>query len=153
MCSRIVIAVERADRADITALLAEGDDFYAGLYPPLSNHRLNLTELLGPEVVFCAARQNGHLLGVGALVRRGLDWAEIKSMYVSKEARGQGIGGRVLDFLEQQAAASGLRVLRLETGNKQPEALSLYRGAGFVEVPPFAGYEPDPNSLFLEKRL
>jgi putative acetyltransferase len=104
-------------------------------------------------VVFCAARQNGNLLGVGALVRRGADWAEIKSMYVAKAARGQGIGRRILEFLESHARASDLRILRLETGNKQPEALGLYRGAGFAEVPAFAGYEPDPNSLFLEKRL
>jgi putative acetyltransferase len=153
MCSRIVIAAERADQPDIKSLLTEGDAFYAGLYPPLSNHRLEVSELLGPDVVFCAARQNGHLLGVGALVTRGPDWAELKSMYVVDEARGQGIGRRILEFLEARAVAAGLKLLRLETGNKQPEALRLYRGAGFADVPPLAGYAPDPNSLFLEKRL
>jgi putative acetyltransferase len=153
MCSRILIAAERADQADIEALLAEGDAFYAGLYPPLSNHHLDVAELLRPEVVFCGARQNGQLLGVGAIVTRGPDWAEVKSMYVVNSARGQGIGRRILEFLEARAVAAGLKLLRLETGNKQPEALGLYRGAGYADVPPFEGYEPDPNSLFMEKRL
>jgi putative acetyltransferase len=44
-------------------------------------------------------------------------------------------------------------VLRLETGAKQPEALALYRSAGFVDIGPFGHYEPDPNSVFMEKRI
>jgi putative acetyltransferase len=153
VCARIVIAVERPDQPDIEALLAEGDAFYAGLYPPQSNHRLDMSGLLAPAIVFCAARQGGHLLGIGAIANRGRDWAEIKSMYVARAARGQGIGRRILEFLESRAAAAGLKLLRLETGNKQPEALQLYRTAGFADVPAFAGYVADPNSLFLEKRL
>ena len=44
-------------------------------------------------------------------------------------------------------------LLRLETGVKQPEALTLYSAAGFVEISPFGAYGPDPLSVFMEKRL
>jgi putative acetyltransferase len=43
--------------------------------------------------------------------------------------------------------------LRLETGIHQPEALGLYRAAGFVERGPFGPYRPDPLSVFMEKPL
>jgi putative acetyltransferase len=44
-------------------------------------------------------------------------------------------------------------VVRLETGVKQPEAIALYKSAGFVEIEPFASYAPDPLSVFMEKRF
>jgi putative acetyltransferase len=43
--------------------------------------------------------------------------------------------------------------LRLEMGGLQPEALSLYRSAGFVEIGPFGAYGPDPLSIFMEKEI
>ena len=42
---------------------------------------------------------------------------------------------------------------RHKTEKKQPEALALYRSAGFVEIGPFGKYGPDPLSLFMEKPL
>jgi putative acetyltransferase len=41
----------------------------------------------------------------------------------------------------------------LETGVSQPEAIALYRRAGFRDCPPFASYKPDPLSLFMMKKL
>ena len=43
--------------------------------------------------------------------------------------------------------------MRLETGIYQPEALGLYRSAGYVEREAFGDYVPDPLSVFMEKRL
>ena len=43
--------------------------------------------------------------------------------------------------------------MRLETGIRQPEAIGLYRSAGYAEIGPFGAYRPDPLSLFMEKRL
>jgi putative acetyltransferase len=63
------------------------------------------------------------------------------------------LGRRLLDEIEAIAVRNGERVLRLEAGAKQPEALALYRSAGFVEIGPFGDYRPDPLSLFMEKPL
>jgi hypothetical protein len=51
------------------------------------------------------------------------------------------------------AAADGeATYLRLETGISQPEALTLYRAAGYAERGPFGHYTADPLSLFMENR-
>jgi ribosomal protein S18 acetylase RimI-like enzyme len=63
--------------------------------------------------------------------------AEIKRMWVAPQARGLGLGRRLLAELEAHAAACGVRTLRLETNRSLGEAISLYASAGFREVAPF----------------
>ncbi len=55
--------------------------------------------------------------------------------------------------LEREAAKLGVTLMQLETGIKQPEAIALYRKLGYAERGPFGTYQPDPLSLFMEKRL
>lgn len=74
-------------------------------------------------------------------------------MFVLPHARGMSLGKRILLRIEKQAREEGLSCLRLETGIHQPEALGLYRSAGFVERAPFGDYGPDPLSVFMEKAL
>ena len=136
----------------VRALLAASDAYMSALYPPESNHLLDVAALQRPEVTFLVAREAGTAVGCGAIVR-STDWTEIKRMYVAPAARGHRLGRRLLERLEALAVADGARRLRLETGIRQPEALALYRSHGFVEIPPFGDYRPDPLSLFMEKRL
>ena len=149
----IRIAVENPDQPEVAALLAASDEYMASLYPSESNHMLDIASLQRPEVTFVVARESGRALGCGAVVDSGEGWAELKRMFVAPDARGLKLGRRLLDTLSAAAAARGIRLLRLETGAKQPEALSLYRSAGFVEIGPFGAYRPDPLSLFMEKPL
>ena len=74
-------------------------------------------------------------------------------MYVEEAGRGRGIGRKLLEQLVMFARMSGLQVLKLETGIHQPEAIALYERAGFARCEPFGDYQPDPLSLFMEKRL
>jgi putative acetyltransferase len=48
---------------------------------------------------------------------------------------------------------SAVRELKLETGIHQPEAIALYERFGFVRCGPFGDYQPDPLSVFMDKRL
>jgi putative acetyltransferase len=43
--------------------------------------------------------------------------------------------------------------VRLETGNRQPEAIALYEGCGFARIAPFGVYVGDPTSVCFELRL
>jgi putative acetyltransferase len=150
----IRIAIEDPGQAEVAALLEESDAYMASLYPAESNHLLDIASLQRPEVTFLVARVDGRALGCGAVVSSGEGgWAEIKRMFVSPAARGLKLGRRLLGEIEAIAFESGARLLRLETGAKQPEALALYRSAGFVEIGPFGSYRPDPLSLFMEKPL
>jgi putative acetyltransferase len=74
-------------------------------------------------------------------------------MWVLPEARGTKAGEALLAALEAAARAKGIRVLRLETGIWQPEAIGLYHKFGFIAIPPFGDYKLDPLSLFMEKHL
>ena len=56
-----------------------------------------------------------------------------------------------METLEECALANGARVAHIETGGVLTEALSLYRSAGWVEVPPFND-EPFADHWF-EKAL
>jgi putative acetyltransferase len=147
-----VIRIENPDQPEIRDLLAASDAYHAALYPVESNHLVDIQSLQRSDTIFLVARVDGAVRGIGAVLRQP-GYAEIKRMFVDPKARGLKLGSRLLAALETDARAVGLTCLRLETGIKQPEAVALYRSAGFYEIAPFGSYKPDPNSLFMEKTL
>ena len=147
------IGAEDPDQAEVRALLSASDAYSASLYPAESNHLLDVAALRRPEVSFMVARLGGRAVGCGALLRRGAEYGEVKRLFVAPAARGKRLGRELLEALEKVALRQGLAVVRLETGTKQPEALALYRAAGYLERPPFGDYRADPLSIFMEKRL
>ena len=66
--------------------------------------------------------------------------AEVKRMYVVPAAQRRGIARRMLRHLEATAAEVGYEALVLETGMKQPEAITLYLSAGYEPIPGFGYY-------------
>jgi putative acetyltransferase len=149
---RIAIRLEDPGTPEVAALMAALDAYQAALYPPESNHFLGLEELRRDNVRFFVARDGDRAVACGAL-RVYPDYGEIKRMYVHSGSRGLGLGARMLATLEATARDHGLRLLRLETGIAQPEALELYRSHGFHERAAFGDYASDPLSLYFEKTL
>ena len=150
---KITIAVESPDQPEVIALLEASDAYAAALYPAESNHMAELSTLMAPDVDFLVARLDGKICGCVALFRAGSDWGEIKRMYVDDTARGQSLGKQLLTALENHARNAKLDWIRLETGIHQPEAIGLYHRAGYIDIPPYGDYLPDPVSVFMEKRL
>jgi ribosomal protein S18 acetylase RimI-like enzyme len=74
-------------------------------------------------------------------------------MYVRPQYRGLGLGKLMLDHLAQYAQERQVRILRLETGIYQTEAISLYERFGFQRRGPFGEYKVDPLSIYFEKHL
>ena len=150
--AEVRIEVERPVRPDVEALLLAARALMTGLYPPESCHGLDLAAFERPEVNLFVAREGGVAVACGAYQLHGDSTAEVKSMFVAPEARGRGIGRRVLEAIE--AAVRGrVRALRLETGIKQLAAIRLYEAAGFRRRGPFGSYTDDPLSVFMEKPL
>lgn len=59
----------------------------------------------------------------------------------------------LLRQLEELAASEGYRFAVLETGRKQPEAISLYQKAGYEIIPNYGPYEGNTNSVCMKKIL
>jgi DNA-binding MarR family transcriptional regulator/GNAT superfamily N-acetyltransferase len=124
--------------------------FEAGWDPSLSISA-DPHELTPPAGLLVIARLRERPVGCGALKFHGDAPAELKRMWVSPEARGVGLGRRLLEELERLARAAGVTVLRLETNRALTEAIELYRRSGYREVEPFND-EPYAHYWF-EKQL
>ncbi len=126
------------------------DRFDTGFDPSRSNPSRE-DDMKPPAGYFVVARIEGAAVGCGALIRVTRTTGEVKRMWTSPSARGQGVARRVLRTLETTARESGLRKLRLETNRTLKEAQALYRDEGFREVAAFND-EPYAHHWF-EKKL
>ena len=150
--SAITLAIESPRQAEVTHLPEALDAYQGALYPTESNHFLDVEALAASNVRFFVARRGAQAVGCGAL-RIAAGYGELKRMFVTPDARGLGLGRLILDRIEEEARREGLGCLRLETGIHQPEALGLYRSAGYAEREAFGEYALDPLSVFMEKTL
>jgi putative acetyltransferase len=149
----VAIAVESPRQDAVIALVAALDRYLLDLYPADTCHLLDIGELEAADVRFFVARKDGAPVGCAALRVDPTGYGEVKRMYVDPAARGHRIGDRLLARLEEQARAERLTALLLESGIHQHEALALYRKAGFADRGPYAGYEDNGVSVFMEKPL
>ena len=151
----ISLSAESPLGADLTFLMERHTADCNADTPPESNHMMDAGQLALPGISFFVMRDTGVPVGMGAFKRLDDDHAEIKSMHVLAETRGRGLSKRMLAHLVDEARAAGFRRLSLETG-VQPTfvaARALYSKAGFVDCPPFEGYDVDPNSVFMTLEL
>jgi GNAT superfamily N-acetyltransferase len=102
---------------------------------------------------FFVAYLNGMPIGCGALRMIEPAVAEFKRMYVAPTTRGQGVGRRIVEVLEQESRRLGARRIVLETGPRQPEAIALYTRAGFTEIPLYGEYIGSRFSVCMAKDL
>lgn len=148
-----IITPERPDTPDAIFLIEELESHLAPFYPVASRHGYSVEKLIKQGVAFFVTRQDGVPAGCGGVQFFGTEYGELKRMFVRPQFRGLGLAKLMLEHLEAHALAHHIRTLRLETGIHQTEAIGLYQGFGYLEIPPFGEYAPDPLSRFFEKRL
>jgi putative acetyltransferase len=141
--------------ADVLALLQEHLVDMHATSPAESVHALDPEALTDPAISFFTARDDGLLLGCGALFDHGDGSCEVKSMRTVTAARGRGIAAALLEHLIAESRQRGWHVVRLETGTEDyfAAARRLYERHGFIERGPFADYRLDPNSAYYELTL
>ena len=140
---------ENADFTDLVALLdkdlktRDGDEhaFYAP-FNKIENIR---------NVIVCYIDEKP--IGCGAFKEYGSGKAEIKRMFVLPGYRGHGVGLNILKELELWALELNYSECILETGKKQPEAISLYQKAGYAIIKNFGQYEHVENSVCMIKTI
>jgi putative acetyltransferase len=147
------IAPEDPLSADGLHLIAGSEAILRQFYTAEESFAYSPEELAASGVTFYVARgADGTALGCVAAADMG-DYVEVKRLFVASEARGTGLGRKLMEHLEAEARAQGHRLIRLETGDKLVAAGMLYARIGFTRRGPFADYPDAPSSTFMEKTL
>lgn len=116
--------------ADIAARMAAGFD-------PSRSSPPGPTDFDPPQGVFLLAYLDDVPVGCGALRTLEPGIGEIRRMYVLPDARGNGVGRRILEALEDEALGRGQHTVRLDTSEELAEAQALYEASGFTRVPAY----------------
>lgn len=135
----------------IAQYFAELDTRFEAGFDPALSLSADARELTPPAGALLLARLRERPVGCGALKFHPGEPAELKRMWVAPEARGLGVGRRLLEELERHARQEGAPALRLQTNRTLREAIALYRSSGYNEVAAFSD-EPYAQHWF-EKRL
>lgn len=134
----------------VAAMIAEMEPLYGPIDQP-GTPSAGPEDFALPTGVFLVGWVAGEPVCAGGVKPLGDGVAELKRMYVAPSARGNGTGRWLLAGLETAARRLGVRVLRLDHGDKQPAAERLYASAGYVEI---ADYNGNPRATcWREKAL
>src|SRR5262245_19441400 len=148
------ISFERPESEEAQNLIRQLDKDLLRRYPGLKAvHGLHPQDVVDPNFTFVIARVDGSAVGCGAL--RGLEpgIGEVKRMFVVPEFRGRGIARQILEALESRARDLGYASVWLETGIGQPEAIGLYKSAGYHDFAGWGEYIGKPFSVCFQRRL
>jgi GNAT superfamily N-acetyltransferase len=123
----------------VLPMLAELSHEYASRYgeghgfPDLRAEQLRGAAEFGPPDggVVLLLGPDGPVAG-GAFRRYDAATAELKRIWTASGHRRRGLARQVLAALEEEIALRGYRRIRLTTGPRQPEAVALYRAAGYT---------------------
>jgi DNA-binding MarR family transcriptional regulator/N-acetylglutamate synthase-like GNAT family acetyltransferase len=143
--SMVNIALEDPSSADarwcLSHYFAELAERFEEPFDPGRTLPADADDLVPPRGAFLVARLSGQPAGCGALKTLRPGVGEILRMWVDRPHRGLGIAVRILDALEEQAAALGHRSVRLYTNRSLSEAKTMYSARGYREI---ARYNDDP---------
>lgn len=108
-----------------------------------------------PHGAFLVAYLDGRPVGCGGWRAYGDsgEVAELKRLYTDPVVRGQGVSRRLLAAVEESATRHGRVRMILECGDRQPEAIKLYRSCGYQPIPHFGHYRDAPGVVSLGRDL
>ena len=96
---------------------------------------------------------NDEPVGCGCFKQYSDDSVEIKRMFVSPAARGNGIASKILNELEVWATERGFKYAVLETLKTNTEAVNLYNKQNYKVIDNYGPYITLTNSVCLRKEL
>jgi GNAT superfamily N-acetyltransferase len=119
-------------------VVAQAEAELVARYGGLDDGELGLTAAMfdPPAGVFLIARTESRAEPIGGAGLRSVapGTGEVRRLWVDSAWRGRGIGREVMTGIEDAASDLDLSVLRIETGDRQPEAVSLYEGMGWERI-------------------
>ena len=149
----VVVAVDDPRAADVQALIEAHLTFAHEHTPPEDVHALDVDRLVDERITFFSVREDGRLLGVGALRELDPRHGELKSMHTTVAARRRGVGRAIVVHLLHEARRRGMTRVSLETGTMAAFAPSraLYASLGFEVCEPFGEHTAGPSSVCMTR--
>ncbi|MGI5122015.1 GNAT family N-acetyltransferase [Marinactinospora thermotolerans] len=141
------------DHPDVQELVGRLQAEYIRIYGSPDAGPVSPGQFSPPRGAFAVGYHGGVPVGMGGWRLREDGRAELKRLYVVDEHRGKGYARSLLAWLEESAAGAGAAEIVLETHEKQPAAVGLYRSCGYTDVPPFGHYADDPLTVSLGRAL
>jgi GNAT superfamily N-acetyltransferase len=149
----IQIREARFDEPEVRKLIADALGDLSRRYGGSGDDTpVEVTDFRPPNGRFFVAVDGDELVGCAGWRAHGED-AELKRMYTAPVARGRGVARRMLATIEESARADGRKRLILETGDKQPEAISLYESSGYRRIEDFGYYREHAGVLSYAREL
>ncbi len=169
MSDTIVVASTPSEYGAFGALIREYWDWlvaryadHPGLIDQIGSHQGLEDELRAvpmkygpPEGKTLLAVRDGQIAG-GVAYRDLHDGScEMKRLFVPDRFQGHGTGRLLCEALIATAATDGFRVMRLDTGYLNTEAMRMYESMGFRPCSPYQDYPPELTQQlrFMELRL
>ena len=109
-------------------------------------------DVCGLKAVFAIAYdQNEEAIGCGVIRPIDDKIAEVKRMYA--KTKENGVGTKILCYLEKRAQEMGYSVLCLETRLINERAVFFYEGRGYHRIMNYGKYANRPEAVCLEKNI
>lgn len=149
------VDVKKADArdSDLALMIAQLDEDLLQRYPAEAIHGLDFSDPKVASVLFAVTYVDGRPVGCGGIRPLDEESTELKRFFVQQACRGQGTAKQMLTFLEEEAKVQGFSRIKLETGNRQPEAIRFYEKNGYDRIEPFGEYVGSEFSICFEKRF
>ncbi len=109
-------------------------------------------EYAPPSGALFLARVGRDPAGCVAVRKLGDRACEMKRLYVRPGYRGHGLGRRLAELAIAEGRRLGYLRMRLDTVAGMTEALALYRGLGFREIPAYR-FNPRTDAAYFELEL
>lgn len=149
------LEVSSADVNEVIAsgLIAQLDAEILERYPGEPINGVEPNEFRASGGYFVIGFWDAQAVGCGAFRPYDQTTVEIKRMFVAPEFRGRGIARAILSAVEREARRRGYGRTILETANRQPEAIALYRSCGYRDIEKYGHYIDSARSLCFGKNL
>lgn len=146
MPPRIPIAIRRATRVDLDALVALEEATFTSDCISRTQWRRHLASASGRVLVHGTPGQ----IDAAAVVfyRHGSKRAHLYSLAVGAHTRGSGIGGALLAAVEADAQARGCTLMHLEVRIDNAAAIALYERRGYERTGHVAGFYEDGSDAY-----
>lgn len=148
-----VVPVDATDPQVRTLLAQLTAELAAGGYTAEQTFGYSPQQLEQSGVHLVGGRVDERLVAVAGIELQADAAAELKRFFVEPERRGTGVADALIASLLAYAEAAQVRVVRLETGDKQLAAQAFYRRHGFRRVPRFGRYVASETSVCMQRDL